>query len=111
DAALRRAFSDLTSRLGTMMTAAIVQQMVPDGVELLIGAVTDPVFGPIIRCGRGGVLVGLLHDSTFRLHPLTDIDAAEMIEGLRGVALLRGYRGQTAADEQAVTDASPPRVA
>ena len=105
DAALRRAFSDLTLRLGTMMTAAIVQQMVPDGVELLIGAVTDPMFGPIIACGSGGVLVDLLHDSTFRLHPLTDIDAAEMIEGLRGVALLRGYRGQTAADEQAFVDA------
>jgi acyl-CoA synthetase (NDP forming) len=79
--------------------------MVPGGVELLIGAVSDPMFGPIIACGSGGVLVDLLHDSTFRLHPLTDIDAAEMIEGLRGVALLRGYRGRATADEQAVVDA------
>jgi acyl-CoA synthetase (NDP forming) len=105
DAALRHAYWDLTSRLGETMTAAIVQQLVPGGVELLIGAITDPTFGPIIACGSGGVLVDLLHDTTFRLHPLTDIDAAEMIAGLRSVALLRGYRGQPAADEQAVVDA------
>ena len=105
DTALRRAYLDLTSRLGETMTGAIVQQMIPGGVELLIGTVTDPMFGPVIACGSGGVLVDLLHDTTFRLHPLTDIDAAEMIAGLRSVALLRGYRGHPPADEQAVVDA------
>jgi acetate---CoA ligase (ADP-forming) len=105
ETALRQAYATLTSRLGETMTAAIVQQMVPAGVELLLGAVADPMFGPVIACGIGGVLVDLLHDTTFRLHPLTDIDAAEMIDGLRGVALLRGYRGQPPADEPAVVDA------
>jgi acetyl coenzyme A synthetase (ADP forming)-like protein len=105
DTGLRHAYSTLTSHLGDGMTAAIVQQMVPGGVELLVGAVADPTFGPVIACGAGGVLVDLLHDTTFRLHPLTDVDAAEMVAGLKSVALLRGYRGQPPADEQAVIDA------
>jgi acyl-CoA synthetase (NDP forming) len=87
------------------MTAAIVQQMVPDGVELLVGAVVDPIFGPVVACGSGGVLVDLLHDTAFRIHPLTDVDAVEMIDSLKSVALLRGYRGHEPCDEQAVIDA------
>jgi acyl-CoA synthetase (NDP forming) len=105
ETALRQAYATLTSRLGDTMTAAIVQQMVPAGIELLLGAVADPIFGPVIACGSGGVLVDLLHDTTFRLHPLTDNDAAEMIGDLRAIALLRGYRGQPPADEPAVVDA------
>jgi acetyl coenzyme A synthetase (ADP forming)-like protein len=101
----RHAYSTLTSRLGDAMTAAIVQQMVPGGIELLVGVVTDPIFGPVIACGAGGVLVDLLRDTTFRLHPLTDIDAAEMVAGLKSAALLRGYRGQAPKDEPAVIDA------
>src|SRR4029079_12063630 len=56
-------------------------------------------------CGSGGVLVDLLHDTTFRLHPITEVDAGEMVEDLKGVALLRGYRGQPPADQHAVIDA------
>jgi len=102
---LREAFPALRSRVGDRMTAAMVQQMVPDGVELLVGVVVDPTFGPVIACGSGGVLVDVLHDTAFRLHPLTDVDAVEMIDSLKGVALLRGYRGQEPCDEQAVVDA------
>ena len=87
------------------MTGALVQQMVQGGVELLVGAVVDPTFGPLVACGSGGVLVDLLHDTIFRIHPLTDIDAVEMIESLKSVALLRGYRGHTPADEHSVADA------
>jgi acetate---CoA ligase (ADP-forming) len=105
DAALRDAYAALTTRVGSAMTAAVVQQMVPDGVELLIGAVTDPIFGSVLACGIGGVLVDLLHDTTFRLHPLTDVDATEMVTGLKSVALLRGYRGQPPSDERAVVEA------
>jgi len=105
DTALREAYSMLTTRVGSAMTAAVVQQMVAGGVELLIGAVTDPMFGPVIACGSGGVLVDLLHDTTFRLHPVSDVDATEMVQGLKSAALLRGYRGQPASDEGAVVDA------
>ena len=105
DAALRDAFRSLTSRVGAAMTAALVQRMVPGGVELLIGALVDPTFGPVVACGSGGVLVDLLRDTVFRLHPLTDVDAAEMVESFKGVALLRGYRGRPVADERAVVEA------
>src|SRR5207237_7073468 len=65
----------------------------------------DPTFGPLVACGSGGVLVDLLRDTVFRLHPLTDVDAGEMVENLKGVALLRGYRGHAPTDERAVVDA------
>ena len=102
--ALRAAVHSLESRLGGAMTATLVQQMVPGGVELLVGGVVDPTFGPLVACGSGGVLVDLIGDTTFRLHPLTDLAAADMVEGLKSVRLLRGYRGQPPADEPAAIE-------
>jgi acetyl coenzyme A synthetase (ADP forming)-like protein len=105
DASVRSAFRGLASRFGRTMTGALVQQMVPGGVEFLVGGVVDPTFGPLVACGTGGVLVDLLADTAFRLHPLTDLAAAEMVDGLKGVPLLRGYRGHPPADEHAVVEA------
>ncbi len=105
EVALRQAFQALQTRLGHAMTAAVVQQMVPGGVELLVGAVVDPTFGPLVACGSGGVLVDLLHDTAFRIHPLTDVDAIEMVRNTKAATLLHGYRGSTPADEGAVADA------
>ena len=65
---------------------------------------SDPTFGPLVACGSGGVLVDLLADTSFRLHPLTDLDAADLVGSLRSARLLRGYRGQPPADERAVVD-------
>jgi acetyl coenzyme A synthetase (ADP forming)-like protein len=104
DAALREAFRTLRTRAGDAMTGALVQEIVRGGVELLVGAVIDSTFGPVVACGSGGVLVDLLHDTVFRIHPLTDLDAAEMVDGLKSVALLRGYRGQAPGDERAVVE-------
>ena len=104
DALLRSGYRTLQSRVGAQMTAAVVQQMIPGGIELLVGALVDPMFGPLVACGSGGVLVNVLGDIVFRLHPLTDRDAAEMLAGLKGAKLLRGYRGQPPADEHAVID-------
>jgi len=78
--------------------------MVPGGVELLVGGVVDPTFGPLVACGSGGVLVDLIADTGFRLHPLTDLAAEEMVAGLKSVRLLRGYRGHPPADERAVVE-------
>ncbi len=103
--AVRQAWQDLTARLGSSMTGALVQPMVSGGVEMLVGAVEDPVFGPVLACATGGTMAELLADSQCRLHPLTDRDAAEMVAGLRGAALLRGYRGAPPADEAALRDA------
>ncbi len=104
DAALRAAFDDFSNRFAGEMTSVLVQRMVPAGVEMIVGALQDPLFGPLIACGTGGVLVDLLADSVFRLHPLTEPDTVEMIDQLKGARLLRGYRGATPADETALRD-------
>ena len=102
--AVRRACEDLIGRLGTDLTGFLVQQMAPRGVEMLVGATLDPVFGHLIVCGSGGVLVDLLDDSSVRLHPLTVADPDAMVNELRVARLLRGFRGAPAADEQALRD-------
>jgi len=104
DHAVRDAAVEFEQRFGGELTGLLVQRMVPDGVEMLVGAVHDPTFGPLIVCGTGGVLVDLLGDSAFRIHPVTTEDAAEMIDELKGAQLLRGYRGAPAADEAALRD-------
>ena len=104
DAGVRAAFTDFAVRLGTEMTSALVQQMVPHGVEMIVGALHDPLFGPLIACGTGGVLVDVVADTAFRLHPLNASDAIEMIGELRGSRLLRGYRGSGPADEGALRE-------
>ena len=104
EAAVRMAYADFAFRFGREMTAVLVQQMVPQGVEMIVGALQDPMFGPVIACGTGGIMVDLLADTAFRLHPLNASDAAEMVDELRGARLLRGYRGAEPGDEQALRD-------
>jgi acetyl coenzyme A synthetase (ADP forming)-like protein len=101
---LRASYSALASRLGDTMTGTLVQKMVPAGVELIVGGVADATFGPLVACGSGGVLVDLLGDMVFRLHPLTELEAADMVGSLKSLPLLRGYRGQPPADEKAVIE-------
>jgi acyl-CoA synthetase (NDP forming) len=84
------------------MSGVMIQAMVTGGAEMLVGAMVDPSFGPVIACGTGGTLVELFSDIAVRLHPLTDVDAAEMIGELRGAPLLRGYRGAPLVDEAAL---------
>jgi acyl-CoA synthetase (NDP forming) len=105
EAAVRAAWRDFAARLGDRMTGALVQQMVTAGVEMLVGATEDPTFGPVVACATGGVLAELIHDAEFRLHPLTDRDAEEMVNSLRGTVLLRGHRGAPVADEAALRQA------
>ena len=99
-AAVTSAYADFSSRLGSDMTAALVQRMLPPGVEMIVGMIQDPSFGPVVACGTGGVLVDVLADTAFRLHPLTASDAREHGEQSRGARLLRGYRGAPAVDEE-----------
>jgi acetyl coenzyme A synthetase (ADP forming)-like protein len=82
----------------------IVQPMVVGSAELLAGIVQDPVFGPLVAFGPGGVFAELIGAAEFRIAPLTDADAEELVnEGKTGV-LVRGFRGRPAADERALTD-------
>ncbi|HET7699004.1 MAG TPA: GNAT family N-acetyltransferase [Vicinamibacterales bacterium] len=103
-AGVEAAYADLATRLGSDMTSVLVQRMVASGAEMIVGALQDPLFGALIACGTGGVMVDVLADTSFRLHPLTATDAADMIGELRGATLLRGYRGSPPADEQALRE-------
>ena len=76
----------------------IVQEMVGDGVEMVVGVSHDPTFGHLLLAGMGGTLVELLKDVAVRIHPLTDVDVDEMLTGLRGFPLLTGYRGSDRVD-------------
>jgi acetyl coenzyme A synthetase (ADP forming)-like protein len=80
----------------------IVQPMVEAGIEMLVGVTHDPVFGPIVVCGAGGVLVELLKDVVVRITPLTDQDASEMVRSLKTFPLLNGYRGGPRYDVKAL---------
>ncbi len=101
---VRDVVEDFERRFHDELAGLLVQRMVPGGVEMLVGAVYDGTFGPLVACGTGGVLVDLLGDTAFRLHPITAQDASEMIAELKGVRLLRGYRGAPPADERALQD-------
>jgi len=83
----------------------LVQEFVAGGHEILIGMVEDPNFGPLIVFGLGGVFVELIGDVAFRIHPLTDIDAREMIADVKSARLLEGYRGGEPGDIEGVVDA------
>lgn len=82
----------------------LVQPMIAGGVELMVGVTSDPQFGPLVAFGLGGVHVEVLRDVVFRITPLTDRNAHEMVRAIRGYRLLEGYRGHPAADVPAVEE-------
>jgi acyl-CoA synthetase (NDP forming) len=82
----------------------IVQRMVSGGAELLAGVVQDPVFGPLVAFGPGGVLAELIGEAGFRIAPLTDVDADELVTTGKAGRLVGGFRGAPPADTAALTD-------
>jgi len=81
-----------------------VQRMVPGGTELSVGVKQDPLFGPLLSFGLGGLYTEVLQDKAFRITPLTDKDAAEMLSSVRSFPLLVGYRGHPPSDLAAVQE-------
>ena len=81
-----------------------VQEMA-SGVEMILGPVNDPQFGPYVMVGLGGVLTEVLHDVSHRFAPITPDDARDMLAELKGAKILEGYRGAPPADVDAVVDA------
>ena len=100
-AAVRGAYADLTATLGERLEGVLVQRMVAAGVEMVAGGVNDPLLGPVVMAGTGGIFVELVGDTAFRMCPLTEPETISLIEELKGKVLLRGYRGAPVADEQA----------
>jgi acetyl coenzyme A synthetase (ADP forming)-like protein len=82
----------------------VVQPMIRGGVELLAGIVQDPLFGPLVAFGAGGRLAELIGEVGFRIAPLTEVDAHELVDEGKGGRLVRGFRGAPAADAHALTD-------
>jgi acetate---CoA ligase (ADP-forming) len=97
EAAVRRA-------CGAVNGPVLVQQYVTGGVELLVGAVQDPVFGPLVAFGPGGVYAELIGSTRFALAPLGEIDVDELISSGKAAKLVDGWRGGPAADRAAVAD-------
>jgi acetate---CoA ligase (ADP-forming) len=106
--AVRTAYAELcaiaAAELGGDIEGVLIQPMVTAATETLIGLTQDSMFGPLVAFGIGGTQVELFRDVAFRIAPLTDRDADEMIRGVRGSALLRGYRNKPRADVDALHD-------
>ena len=97
-----RAYSDIMSSIrqaypDATIEGVSVQTMAPSGVEVIVGMSKDAQFGPVLMFGLGGILVEVLKDVSFRIVPVTERDAREMIKEIKGYPVLQGYRGQKPA--------------
>jgi len=97
-----KAYSEIISSIKKVYPEAriegvSVQKMAPPGVEVIVGMSKDPQFGPVLMFGLGGILVEVLKDVSFRIVPVTERDAREMIREIKGYPVLEGYRGQKPA--------------
>lgn len=107
--AIKEAFQSLRKHLDVITPESpaaglLLQRMLPPAVEVIIGMKRDPVFGPVIICGLGGVFVEVLNDISMRIAPLSRQDAEEMLGELKGHKILDGVRGRNAADKEAIID-------
>jgi len=109
-AAVRAAFKDMLDEVRRRAPAArlegvLVQRMIAGGREMILGVKTDPLFGPAVVCGFGGIFVEQLRDVSLRVPPVSLADATAMIAELRGAAILSGARGRAPADTGALAAA------
>jgi acyl-CoA synthetase (NDP forming) len=86
------------------ISGVIVYSMVPQGTEIIIGMMKDPHFGPVIMFGLGGIFVEILKDISFRILPIEERDAREMITEIKGYEILKGVRGEGPKDIQAIKE-------
>jgi acyl-CoA synthetase (NDP forming) len=101
---VRRAYRMLTAKFGGRLRRVLVQPMITGGTEVIVGVAQEPVFGPLVVFGLGGVATDVLADRAARLAPLTDTDADDLVRSIRSAPVLLGYRGQPAADLTAMQD-------
>jgi acetate---CoA ligase (ADP-forming) len=106
---VKQAFNDIRTRLKKAgrqneMQGVVVQHMVDEGTEAIVGITQDPLFGPLIMFGSGGIYAELTKDVVLRLTPISDLDAKEMIDSIKMASLFKGFRGLPPADTGAVQD-------
>ncbi len=106
---VKAAFEEIKAKLTEIgrqaeMAGVIVQRMVRGGVEAIVGVTQDPSFGPLIMFGLGGIYAELLRDVAVRLHPLTAVDARELVGSIKMARLFQGFRGAPLSDTEALED-------
>jgi len=101
--AVRAAYRQVAA-VGDDVEGVLVQDYVAGGHEVIIGMTEDPLFGPLIVFGLGGIFVELMRDVSFRINPLTDVDASEMLAEVRSAEILTGYRGEAGGDVDALRE-------
>ncbi len=100
---LRAAYEEMSS-LNPKPPSFLIQPMLKGDLELIVGTVRDPQFGPAVMLGLGGIHAEVYRDVIFRLPPLTEPDVVEMVSELKGKALLRGYRGSKPVNMKSLSD-------
>jgi acetyltransferase len=106
---VEQAFVQISERLASMgredeMQGVVVQEMISRGIEVIVGVTQDPSFGPLILFGMGGIYTELFKDVAFRIHPLTDVDAQEMMCSVKAYQLLEGWRESKTSDVNALEE-------
>jgi acetyl-CoA synthetase (ADP-forming) len=89
-------------KIDAKIVGVLVQEMAPSSTEVIVGAIKDPQFGPALMFGLGGIFVEVLKDVTFRIAPITEDEAREMITEVKAYPLLKGYRNMPQADIEAI---------
>jgi acetate---CoA ligase (ADP-forming) len=97
-----RTLQERMSAIGAELEGVLLQRQINGGIEMMAGVTSDATFGPLLECGLGGTMAELFMDVAFRLHPVSDLDADEMVRTLRSSPLLDGYRGTAAGDRAAI---------
>lgn len=103
--AVRKAYDEIVSsakKVGVTPDGVTVQKMAPPGTELIVGINKDPQFGHVIMFGLGGIFVEIFKDVSLRIVPITERDADEMLNEIKGLPLLKGYRGRPPSDIQKI---------
>jgi acetyltransferase len=107
DHALKAAFKKMEEHFSSSFSGEelkfLIQKMVPNGLEVIVGSKYDPEFGPVILFGLGGLFAEILRDVAIRVAPVSEDQAMEMIHQIRGSALLKGFRGQPPADVESLS--------
>jgi acetyl-CoA synthetase (ADP-forming) len=106
---VRLAFDEIAKNVKKFKSDAkvvgyLIEQLAPQGNEVIVGMAKDPQFGPALMFGLGGIFVEVLKDVSFRIAPLTEYDAREMIQEIKGYPVLTGIRGQKPADINSLVD-------